>query len=137
MPLDSAPAPTKYALFRLEDGALVPQDIARSLWKADQMHGVATCGALGRAVELGVRTTGRDDVRPARFTVDLFRAPSMSPCRTEATVVREGSRLVLVDAQLVQDDVVDPAVPDQSDHLVLEDDELLRGLPHGHAEEGE
>lgn len=93
---------TKYALFRIEDGLLVPQDIARSLWKADQMHGVATSGALGRAVERAVLDTGRTDLSPARFTVDLFKAPTMEPCRTETTIVREGSRLMLVDAELVQ-----------------------------------
>lgn len=93
---------TKYALFRLEDGELAPQEIARSLWKADQMHGVATSGALGRAVELAARDAGRDDLRPARFTVDLFKAPSMERCRTETTVIREGSRLLLIDATLIQ-----------------------------------
>jgi hypothetical protein len=94
---------TAFALFRAEDGALVPQDIARSLWKADQMHGVATSGALGRAAERAVLDAGRADLRPARFTVDLFRAPSMSPCHVETTVVREGARLMLVDVTLSQD----------------------------------
>jgi hypothetical protein len=94
---------TQFALFRAEGDLLVPQDIARSLWKADQMHGVATSGALGRTVENAVLAAGRDDLRPARFTVDLFRAPSMGPCLLESTVVREGSRLMLVDATLTQD----------------------------------
>lgn len=92
-----------YALFRADGDLLVPQDIARSLWRADQMHGVATSGALGREVENAVRAAGRDDLRPARYTVDLFRAPSMGPCAMSSTVVREGSRLMLVDAQLAQD----------------------------------
>ncbi len=95
-------ASSKYALFRIEDGLLVPQEIARSLWKADQMHGVATSGALGRAAENAVIAAGRTDLSPSRFTVDLFKAPSMQPCTTEVTVVREGSRLMLVDATLVQ-----------------------------------
>ncbi len=94
---------TQFALFRAEGELLVPQDIARSLWKADQMHGVATSGALGRTVENAVLAAGRDDLRPARFTVDLYRAPSMGPCLLESTVVREGSRLMLVDATLAQD----------------------------------
>jgi hypothetical protein len=95
---------TAFALFRAEPtGLLVPQDIARSLWKADQMHGVATSGALGRAAEQAVLAAGRTDLRPARFTVDLFRAPSMGPCLVEATVVREGARLMLIDATLAQD----------------------------------
>jgi Thioesterase-like superfamily len=95
---------TQFALFRAEPGdLLVPQDIARSLWKADQMHGVATSGALGRTAENAVLSAGREDLRPARFTVDLYRAPSMGPCLLAATVVREGSRLMLVDATLSQD----------------------------------
>lgn len=93
---------TRYALFRREGDDLVPQDIARSLWKEDQMHGVATAGALGRALELAVRDAGREELRPARFTVDLFRAPTMDACRTDASVVRAGTRLMLVDAALVQ-----------------------------------
>jgi hypothetical protein len=92
-----------FALFQDEDGLLVPQDIARSLWKADQMHGVATSGALGRAAEQAVLRAGRTDLRPARFTVDLFRAPTMAPCLVEAHVVREGARLMLIDAALSQD----------------------------------
>jgi len=94
---------TQFALFRTDNGLLVPQDIARSLWKADQMHGVATSGALGRTVENAVVAAGRDDLHPARFTVDLFRAPSMDPCQLDATVVRESARLMLIDATLSQD----------------------------------
>ena len=94
---------TEFALFRAEGDVLVPQDIARSLWREDQMHGVATSGALARELENAVAAAGRDDLRPARYTVDLFRAPSMSPCTLASTVVREGSRLMLVDATLSQD----------------------------------
>lgn len=96
----------KYALFRAEVDVLVPQDIARSLWRADQMHGVATSGALARELETAVIAAGRDDLRPARYTVDLFRAPSMGPCTLASSVVREGSRLMLVDATLSQDGAV-------------------------------
>ena len=97
---------TEFALFRAEGDLLVPQDLARSLWRADQMHGVATAGALGREVETAVAAAGRTDLRPARFTVDLFRAPSMGPCRLSSRVVREGSRLMLLDAELAQDGAV-------------------------------
>jgi hypothetical protein len=94
---------TEYALFRADGDTLVPQDIARSLWRDDQMHGVATSGALARELERAVAVLGREDLRPARYTVDLFRAPSMSPCTVRSSVVREGSRLCLVDAVLEQD----------------------------------
>lgn len=66
------------------------------------MHGVATSGALARELENAVKSAGRDDLRPARYTVDLFKAPSMGPCAMASTVVREGSRLMLVDATLSQ-----------------------------------
>jgi hypothetical protein len=94
---------TEYALFRAEGDTLVPQDISRSLWREDQMHGVATSGALARELERAVAGLGRDDLRPARYTVDLFRAPSMSPCTLRSSIVREGTRLCLVDATLEQD----------------------------------
>jgi hypothetical protein len=94
---------TQFALFRSEGDQLVPQDIARSLWRHDQMHGVATSGALARELERAVAALGRDDLRPARYTVDLFRAPSMTACTVRSSVVREGSRLCLVDAVLEQD----------------------------------
>lgn len=92
-----------FALFVLDGETLVPQPIARSLWKADQMHGVATCGALGRAAERAVADLGRTDLRPARFTVDLFRAPSMNPCTTRVEVLREGPRIVVLEVFLEQD----------------------------------
>ncbi len=82
---------------------LVPVDLARSLWGADQMHGVALSGALARELERVVAQLGRTDLRPARYTVDLFRAARMQPCRTRGVVVREGRRLCLVDATLEQD----------------------------------
>ncbi len=82
---------------------LVPADLARSLWSENQMHGVALSGALARALERRVAELGRDDLRPARYTVDLFRPAAMQLCRTTTRVVREGRRLCLVDATLEQD----------------------------------
>jgi acyl-coenzyme A thioesterase PaaI-like protein len=82
---------------------LVPADLARSLWSESQMHGVALSGALARALERRVAELGRDDLRPARYTVDLFRPAAMDPCRTTTRVVREGRRLCLVDATVEQD----------------------------------
>lgn len=92
-----------FGLFRRDGDLLIPQDMARSLWKADQMHGVATSGALGRAVEQAALARGRDDLIPARFTVDLFRAPTMSACATQVEILREGPRILVVDAEMIQD----------------------------------
>ena len=81
---------------------LVPTFAATSAWSKEQMHGVATCGALAREVEARVAALGRDDLRPARFTVDMFRPAGMVPVETTSTVVREGSRICLVDATMTQ-----------------------------------
>jgi hypothetical protein len=91
------------SLFRLDGESLVPTDIARSMWHENQMHGVAISGALARTIERRVAEAGREDLRPARMTVDLFRPASMDPCLLTAEVVREGRRICLVDAMLTQD----------------------------------
>ena len=92
------------SFFTSDGDALVPTDLAQSLWSEDQMHGVALSGALARTLERTVAELGRDDLRPARYSVDLFRAARMEPCRTHAVVVREGRRLCLVDVTLEQGD---------------------------------
>ncbi len=66
------------SFFTRGDGdVLVPTQLACSLWSDDQMHGVALSGALARSLERAVAETGRTDLRPARYTVDLFRAARM------------------------------------------------------------
>jgi Thioesterase-like superfamily len=91
------------SFFTRGDGdALVPTELACSLWSDDQMHGVALSGALARSLEQAVGELGRSDLRPARYTVDLFRAARMEPCHLRTTVVREGRRLCLVDVTMEQ-----------------------------------
>ncbi len=91
------------SLFEADGDALVPTGIARSMWSDNQMHGVAISGALSRAIEHCVDDAGRDDLRPARMTVDLFRPATMDPCLVTTEIVREGRRICLVDALLTQD----------------------------------
>ena len=85
------------SFFTTSGDGLVPADLARSLWSENQMHGVALRGALARAAERCVIDLGRsEDLRPARYTVDLFRPATMDLCHTTTRVVREGKRLCLV-----------------------------------------
>lgn len=91
------------SFFTRDGDVLVPTEMALSSWSGDQLHGVAVSGALGRAAEQAVEAIGRVELVPVRLTVDLFRATRMRPCRLEATVVREGPRLCLVDVHLLQD----------------------------------
>ena len=91
------------SFFTRADGeSLLPTELACSLWSDDQVHGVALSGAMARSLERALADTGRADLRPARYTVDLFRAARMQACDIRTTVVREGRRLCLVDALMEQ-----------------------------------
>ncbi len=90
-----------FSFFTADDAdTLTPTDVARSLWSADQMHGVAISGAMARGIEKAVTRT---DLRPARYTLDMFRPASMAPFTVETTIVRDGKRICLVDAHLLQE----------------------------------
>ena len=58
---------------------------------------------LGRTVE---REVDDADLQPARLTVDLLRPVALAPVQMHSTVVRSGGRLQLVDAAMIQNDVV-------------------------------
>ncbi len=92
-----------FSFFTADGDALVPTDFALSLWGDDQIHGVALSGAMSRSLEKALAELGRDDLRPARYSLDLFRPARQQPCRTSTRVVREGRRLCLVDTVLEQD----------------------------------
>lgn len=97
-------AMTDALVFFTADGdTLHPTPVARSLWAEDQMHGVAASGAMARALEAEAQRLGRSDVRPARYSVDLFRPPKMVPTTVAVRLLREGRRIVVIDAELVQD----------------------------------
>lgn len=92
----------QFAWFQLSDAGLDPLPLAQSLWRADQMHGVAVSGLLARAIEQVVGEAGRGDLVPARYHVDLFRPARMVTTTASARIVRDGPRLVLVDASVEQ-----------------------------------
>lgn len=96
--------PVQLSYFHADGDLLVPGDLARSAWSKDQMHGVAVSGALARGAERLVADLGMAELVPSRLTVDLFRPARMVPGQVRAEVVRQGSRLCLVDVALVQDD---------------------------------
>lgn len=99
----------QFAWFHLAPAAagaeevLTPLPLAQSLWRADQMHGVAVSGLLARALERTVEAAGRAELVPARYHVDLFRPARMVPTTSRSSIVREGPRLLLADAVVEQD----------------------------------
>lgn len=88
-----------FAFFTKEGAQYLPTPIAMSSWSPTQVSGPAICGLLAR--ELDTRSPGPEFV-PARFTVDLFRPVGDDPATLRSTVVREGKRICVADAELLQ-----------------------------------
>ncbi|WP_257422496.1 thioesterase family protein [Nocardioides carbamazepini] len=93
----------QFAWFQRSDAGFDPLPLAQSLWRDDQMHGVAVSGLLARALEQAMADAGRTGLVPARYHVDLFRPARMITTTASARVVREGPRLVLLDAVVEQE----------------------------------
>jgi len=93
----------QFAWFSRDGDVFHPEPMAVSAWSKDQIHGVAVSGLLARAVEQRVAETGRTDLIPARYQLDMFRPAKTVPTTTRVDVVREGPRLMLLDTALEQD----------------------------------
>ena len=87
------------AAYFLRDGdSFVPTWIAQGPW-GESISGHVIGGILGWAVE---RAGGDPELQPARLTVDLPRPTALEPVRVETIVQRDGRRIRLVDAALIQ-----------------------------------
>lgn len=73
----------------------VPASHARSWWAATMLHGRLLGGLLARAIE---RDHVDGDLHPARLTVDMFRNAPIAPVRIDATRLRDGRRIRVVEA---------------------------------------
>lgn len=91
------------AYFTVRGERYLPTSIAISRWSPTQVGGPAVCGLLAR--ELEARRPSEEFV-PARLTVDLFRPVVDEPLTLRSTVIRDGKRICVADAALVQGDEV-------------------------------
>ncbi|GAB17045.1 hypothetical protein GOEFS_018_00770 [Gordonia effusa NBRC 100432] len=82
-----------------DDGRLYPTRYSHSLWAPNTLHGPAVCGVAARRAEAEF---GRNGFRPARFTIDLFKAARTDPTDTVGRVVRDGGRIRVVEVDVVQ-----------------------------------
>ncbi len=85
--------------FTVDGDTYVPGPLAQGPWGAT-VSGHIVGGLLGRAVE---RAGGDPDLQPARLTVDLLRPTFMNAVVVHTAVRREGKRIRVVDAEIVQD----------------------------------
>jgi hypothetical protein len=90
------------AYFSPDGDDLVPGPMARGPW-GETIGGHIIGGLFGWAIE---QTGAEAGLQPARLTVDLLRPTFMRPVRVAAMVRREGKRIKVVDAELVQGGVL-------------------------------
>lgn len=96
-------AVSSHAIYEPDGDSFVPTSWARGPW-GQTISGHYVGGLLGHVIE---RDAADPDLQPARFTVDLMRPALLAhPVRVTTEVVREGRRLKLVDATMVQDGTV-------------------------------
>lgn len=92
------------AFFARDEQTLVPGEFARGPW-GDTIGGHIIGGLMAWAIEAIERSGGDPEFQPARLTLDLFRPAAMRAVQVEVSVRREGRRIKLIDADLLQDGV--------------------------------
>lgn len=91
------------ASYFVSDGdVLLPDQAAQGPW-GQTISGHVVGGILARSLEQAGSGPG---LQPARLTVDLLRPTAIEPVEVRTTVRRDGRRIRLVDAELVQNGVV-------------------------------
>ncbi|MDO8910483.1 MAG: thioesterase family protein [Phenylobacterium sp.] len=84
--------------FKRDGQFYVPQPSCRGPWNPQSLHGRVIVGLLGFEIEA---RHGSPDFMPARLTVDMYRLPGFDPIEVKTTVVRDGNRIRVVDAEFI------------------------------------
>jgi hypothetical protein len=84
--------------FRKQGNAYHATPISRGPWSPTMLHGRVIAGLLAFQIE---QDHGHDDFIPARLTVDMYRPPDFSPVTITTTLVRDGQRIKVVDADFI------------------------------------
>jgi hypothetical protein len=87
------------AFFAADGDSYVPGAMTGGPW-GQTMGGQIVGGLLGWALDRD--GDGDDDLQPARLTVDLLRPVPIAPVSIQTSIQREGRRIKLVDAALLQ-----------------------------------
>jgi hypothetical protein len=75
-----------------------PNEVSAGPWRNRSLMGRVVVGLLGSVIE---ERHGAPDFIPSRLTVDLHRLPDFSPVEIRTSVVREGGRIRVVQADFV------------------------------------
>lgn len=88
------------AYFTQADDGFTPTRYSQSHWGQDHLNGPAIVGLVARGLE---NKCGSSEFRPARLTVDLFRAARNAHTTLDIRVVRDGRRVRSAECDVVQD----------------------------------
>lgn len=88
-----------FAFFTEENGRYTASPMAVSAWSKAQLAGTAVCGLLAHRLE--THSPGAEFV-PARFGVDMFRPVLNEPIELRSSIARDGNRIRVADAEIVQ-----------------------------------
>jgi hypothetical protein len=88
--------------FTREGSSFIPQSPCRGPWDPKSLNGrvvVALCGfQIEQSHELA-------DYMPARLTVDMYRLPGFAPIEVTTRVIRDGTRIKVIDAEFISEGV--------------------------------
>lgn len=90
----------KEALFNRVGNEFVPTGLAGSPWHSSLLHGGAPAGLLAFCLEQEASSNG---LQPARLSIDLLRPVPNAPLCVEIRPLREGKRILLLEASLFAD----------------------------------
>lgn len=88
------------AYFTYRDGRFLPSPHCRGPWDPNSLSGNVIVSLLAYGIEAIVDT---GEYMPARLTVDMYRLPDFSPVEIKTTLVRDGYRIKVVDAEFHSD----------------------------------
>jgi len=89
-------AMTHQPFYTRDRDSFVPTQIANGPWDPTSLHGRVIIGLLAFEIE---QRHGDKDFVPARLTVDMFRLPKLVPIEIKTTIVREGLRIKVIEAE--------------------------------------
>lgn len=88
------------AYYRTGEGLYYPTAACRGPWDPNSLSGSAMVSLLAFGIEREIAST---DYMPARLTVDMYRLPDFSPVEIKTSLVRDGYRIKVIDAEFVSD----------------------------------
>lgn len=86
------------AYYRTGEGLYYPTRACTGPWDPNSLSGSSVVALLAFEIE---RIVSNSDYMPARLTVDMYRLPDFSPIEVKTTLVRDGYRIKVIDAEFI------------------------------------